>query len=513
MPTEISIDDVVGAERVLTPAALEFVADLHRRFEPARREILSRRMNRGPLGLLPETEEVRDADWQVAPAPADLVDRRVEITGPVDRKMVINALNSGAKAYMADFEDATSPTWQNLVEGQANLIDATRGTISLETDAKRYELGDDLATLLIRPRGWHLVERHMTVGGEPVSGGLFDFGLYCFHNARHLVEQGSGPYCYLPKLESHREARLWNEVFEHVQAELGIDSGTIRATVLIETLPAAFEMEEILFELRDHSGGLNAGRWDYIFSIIKTLRDDPDAVLPDRAMVGMSVPFMQAYTDRLVATCHRRGAYAIGGMAAFIPSRDEERNRVAFEAVRNDKRREARQGFDGTWVAHPGLIPIALEEFDAVLDGATAQPGAVPDVGSPDALLDITVPGGVITEEGLRLDVRVGILYLTSWLRGVGAAALFDLMEDAATAEISRSQVWQWIQHGARLTDGRVVDPELVASVIQSEMPTIRDTLGDSVDRLDDAVALFTDLAFADDLAEFLTIPAYQLID
>lgn len=503
-----------GSDRVLTPEALEFVAELHGRFESTRRDLLQRRTERDGLGLLPETQGVRDGDWQVAAAPADLRDRRVEITGPVDRKMIINALNSGAKAYMADFEDSTSPTWENLVSGQANLIDATRGTISLETEAKRYDLGDDLATLLIRPRGWHLVERHVTVEGEPVSGSLFDFGLYCFHNARHLVEHGSGPYCYLPKLESHLEARLWNDVFVHVQDALGIPQGSIRATVLIETLPAAFEMEEILYELRDHSGGLNAGRWDYIFSTIKNLQDDPDAVLPDRALVGMTVPFMRAYADRLVATCHRRGAYAIGGMAAFIPSRDEERNRIAFEAVRADKRREATQGFDGTWVAHPGLVPIALEEFDAVLAGRTAQLDRIPEVQPPEALLDVAIPGGVVTEEGLRLDVRVGILYITWWLRGVGAAALFDLMEDAATAEISRSQVWQWLHHGARLQDGRLVDADLVRSIIDSEMPAIRDALGDTgTARLDEAVELFTDLVLDDELEEFLTIPAYRLID
>ena len=514
---ELTIDGPATPNRgrVLTPDARAFVADLHRHFDGRRRELLEARRDRGELGLLPETKDVREGDWQVAPAPADLRDRRVEITGPVDRKMVINALNSGARGFMADFEDANSPTWENVVEGQANLVDAVRRTISLETGTKSYALEDETATLLVRPRGWHLVEKHAVVDGDPVSGSLFDFGLFFFHNARPLVEQGSGPYFYLPKLESHLEARLWNDVFVHAQDALGIPRGTIKATVLIETLPAAFEMEEILYELREHSGGLNAGRWDYIFSIIKTFRDDPDAILPDRSQVSMSVPFMQAYTDRLVAACHRRGAHAIGGMAAFIPSRDPERNEAAFEAVRADKRREAGQGFDGTWVAHPGLVEIAQEEFDAAFDpGAVNQLDVVPDTPGADALVDITVPGGEITEDGLRLNITVGILYLTSWLRGTGAAALFDLMEDAATAEISRSQVWQWVHHGARLDDGRVVDETLVRDLLDDEMATIRSVLGDTgEERLDDAVRIFTEVALSDDLIEFLTIPAYESID
>ncbi len=505
-----------NSHRVLTPEAIEFIADLHRHFDARRRELLARRVDRPPLGQLTETADIRLGSWTVAAAPADLVDRRVEITGPVDRKMVINALNSGAKVFMADFEDANSPTWENVVEGQANLTDAVRRTISLDAGNKQYSLDGELATLMVRPRGWHLVEKHVRIDDGPIAGALFDFGLYFFHNAEHLIDQGSGPYFYLPKLESHLEARLWNDVFEYSQTALGIPTGTVRATVLIETLPAAFEMEEILYELRDHSGGLNAGRWDYIFSVIKNLRDDPAALLPDRSQMSMTVPFMQAYTDRLVATCHRRGAHAIGGMAAFIPNRhDEGLNRRAFEAVRADKEREARQGFDGTWVAHPGLVETAQAAFDEVLaPGAVRQFDRTPEPPPVTALLDVSVPDGTITEEGLRLNIRVGILYIVLWLRGTGAAALFNLMEDAATAEISRSQVWQWVSHGARLDDGRLVDRSVVRQLIAAEIPTIESVLADSgTSRLDEAIRLFTDLALSEELADFLTLPAYELID
>ncbi len=505
-----------NSNRVLTPEAIDFLADLHHRFDGRRRELLAMRTERPPLAQLAETSDIRRAEWTVAAAPVDLVDRRVEITGPVDRKMVINALNSGAKAFMADFEDANSPTWENVVEGQANLVDAVRRTISFDVSDKHYSLGGELATLMVRPRGWHLEEKHLLIDGKPIAAALFDFGLYFFHNSRHLTDVGSGPYFYLPKLESHLEARLWNSVFDYSQTALGIPPGTVRATVLIETLPAAFVMEEILFELRDHSGGLNAGRWDYIFSVIKNRRHEPTALLPDRSQVSMTVPFMKAYTDRLVATCHRREAYAIGGMAAFIPNRhDEELNQRAFASVRADKEREAQQGFDGTWVAHPGLIEVAQAAFDQVLDpGTSHQFDRMPEPPPVTTLLDVSVPDGTITEEGLRTNIRVGILYLVSWLRGTGAAALFNLMEDAATAEISRSQVWQWVKHGARLDDGRLINRSMVNQMIEAEMSTIESVLADTgTSRIDDAVRLFTDLALSDELAEFLTLSAYNLIE
>src|SRR5438094_4250112 len=401
---------------------------------------------------------MRERDWTIEPVPADLHDRRVEITGPTDRKMVINALNSGARMFMADFEDANSPTWSNMVEGQANLVDAIERTIELETPDKTYRLNDELATLLVRPRGWHLPEKHFEVEGEPVSASLFDFGLYLFHNGRRLLDKGTGPYLYLPKLESHLEARLWNDVFTHGEATLGLPHGSIKATVLIETVLAAFEMDEILWELREHAAGLNAGRWDYMFSIIKKFRDRPEFVLPDRNSVTMTAPFMRAYTELLVKTCHRRGAHAMGGMAAFIPSRkDPELNEKALGKVREDKQREAGDGFDGTWVAHPDLVPVALEEFDRVLGG---RPNQVErqreDIQVTEAeLLDFEVPGGEITDEGLRVNVSVGVRYVDAWLQGVGAAAIDNLMEDAATAEISRAQVWSWVQAG-RFDEARV---------------------------------------------------------
>ncbi len=441
---------------ILTGDALAFVAALHREFEPTRRELLAERAARQQRldggerpAFLDATRTIREADWRVAAAPKDLLDRRVEITGPTDRKMVINALNSGARCFMADFEDSNAPTWANMVEGQVNLADAVRRTIELSTDdGREYRLGDEVATLIVRPRGWHLPERHLLVDGEAVSGSLFDFGLAFFHNAREQLERDTGPYFYLPKLENHIEARLWNAVFEHAQDWLGIDRGTIRATVLIETILAAFEMDEILYVLRDHVSGLNAGRWDYIFSVIKKFRRDPAFVLPDRAQITMTVPFMRAYTKLLVRSCHRRGAHAMGGMAAYIPSRrDPEANERALAKVAEDKVREANDGFDGTWVAHPDLVETATAEFDRVLGERDHQVERLRDdvEVSPEQLLDVRVPGGEITSEGVRANVSIGLRYLASWLSGVGAAAIDNLMEDAATAEISRSQLWQWI--------------------------------------------------------------------
>jgi malate synthase len=496
------------AANVLTPEALAFVGELHERFEPRRWELQARRAERqarldaGELpDFLPETREVREGDWRVAPVPHDLQDRRVEITGPVDRKMVINALNSGARCFMADFEDANSPTWRNCVEGQANLTDAIERTIELSAGEKTYRLNDETATLIVRPRGWHLVERHAP--GGPVSASLFDFGLYLHRNALRLLEHGTGPYLYLPKLESHLEARLWNDVFDFTEDALGLDRGTIKATVLIETILAAFEMEEILYELRDHSAGLNAGRWDYIFSVIKKFRERPEFVLPDRAQVTMTVPFMRAYTELLVKTCHRRGAHAMGGMAAFIPSRrDPEVNERALGKVREDKEREARAGFDGTWVAHPDLVPTALREFDLVLGDRPNQVGRLReevDVAAAD-LLDVAVPGGEITEDGVASNVSVGLRYLESWLRGVGAVALDNLMEDAATAEISRSQIWQWLRHGR-------VERELVVALEAAVLADVREG------RWTDAREVFDRVALADEFVEFLTVPAYDYLE
>jgi malate synthase len=490
-------------ESVLISDALALVAKLHRELRGERAALLERRRERqaelhagGRLDFLPETRSVREGAWRVAETPRDLLDRRVEITGPVDRKMVINALNSGARVFMADFEDANSPTWSNVVDGQRNVADAVRRTISLESGGKSYRLNEQTATLLVRPRGWHLPERHVLVDGEPVSASLFDFGLAFFHNARELLERGSGPYYYLPKLESHLEARLWNRAFELAQDELGVPQGSIRATVLIETILAAFEMDEILYELRDHAAGLNAGRWDYIFSLIKKF---PDQVLPDRPQVTMTVPFMRAYTELLVATCHRRGAHAMGGMAAFIPSRrDPEVNETALTKVREDKEREAGDGFDGTWVAHPDLVSVATEEFDRVLGQRPNQRDRLrEDVSvSGDQLVDLRVPGGEITEDGLRLNVSVGVRYLAAWLAGTGAAAIDNLMEDAATAEISRSQVWQWVRAGRFSADD-------VRAVVADE-------LGRLGEGYDEAAALFEEVALSEELVDFLTLPAYD---
>jgi malate synthase len=513
---------------ILTPGALAFVAGLHREFNPRREALLARRADRqaqldhGVLpDFLPETRHVRDGDWSVAPVPADLQDRRVEITGPVERKMMINALNSGARVFMADFEDANSPTWENVLTGQANLIDANSGTLSFETpDGRSYKLNDKVATLMVRPRGWHLPEKHVLVEGEPISASLLDFGLYVYHNARRLLERGTAPYFYLPKLENHLEARLWNDVFHYAEEALAIPRGTIKATVLIETILAAFEMEEILYELREHSAGLNAGRWDYLFSLIKKFRNRPEFVLPDRSQLTMTISFMRAYTELLVKTCHKRGAHAIGGMAAFIPSRrDPEINALALGKVREDKVREAGDGFDGTWVAHPDLVPVATAVFDVALGGRPNQVHRRRDEVTVTAadLLETRIWGSRITEAGLRLNVNVALQYLESWLRGVGAAAIHNLMEDAATAEISRSQIWQWIRHGARLAgDGPQVTPALVQLLAREELARIQQAVGAEAfarGRYEEARRLLEQVALEGSFPEFLTVPAYACID
>src|SRR5438034_3422673 len=504
---DLKAHDPPAAARVLTPEALEFVWRLQEEFGSRRAARLERRTRRqveldeGTLpDFLPGTAAVRADRWQVAAAPADLEDRRVEITGPVERKMMINALNSGARVFMADFEDALAPTWDNVVQGQANLQDAVRDALDYTSpDGRVYQVGERPATLMVRPRGWHLPERHVQLAGEAISASLFDFGLHFFHNARPLLERGSGPYFYLPKLESHLEARLWNDVFCFAQKTLGLPRGTIRATVLIETILAAFEMEEILYELREHSAGLNAGRWDYMFSIIKKFRDRPEFVLPDRPLVTMSAPFMRAYTELLVKTCHRRGAHAIGGMAAFIPSRrDPEGHEVALTKVREDKLREAGGGFDGTWVAHPDLVPVAMSVFDDTLGERPNQVGRRRDevaVAAED-LLNVAATPGEVTEDGIRLNVSVGIQYIASWLNGVGAAAINNLMEDAATAEISRSQIWQWVRH-QRVTRERVLELE-------------REELGKLGPGYETAAEIFAEVALADEFEDFLTLPAYE---
>ena len=509
---------VPGADEVLTPEALAFVAELHRRFDPRRRELLERRRVRQTeldAGAVPdfllETADVRAREWRVAAAPADLDDRRVEITGPAEPKMMINAFNSGARVFMADLEDALSPTWPNVVGGQAALIEAVRRRLTFESGDRSYRLNDRIATLVVRPRGWHLDEGHVLVDGRPVSASLFDFGLFLFHNGRELLERGSGPYLYLPKLESHLEARLWNEVFLAAQAALGIPRGSIRATVLIETILAAFEMDEILYELREHAAGLNAGRWDYLFSAIKKFRSRPDLALPDRAQLTMTVPFMRAYTELLVRTCHRRGAHAIGGMAAFIPSRrDPAVNEVAMARVREDKERESGDGFDGTWVAHPDLVPLATAIFDGVLGERPNQKDRLRDEVRVAAsqLLDLHVDGGRVTEAGVRVNVSVAIQYLAAWLGGNGAAAINNLMEDAATAEISRSQLWQWRTAGTRLDDGRLVTADLYRSIRDEELAALggRDGLEGQLGR---AADLLDELVLADAFPEFLTLVAY----
>ncbi len=510
-----------GDEAILTDAALAFVADLQRTFGARREALLTRRRERQARfdagekpDFLPETRAVREGDWTVAPLPADLLDRRVEITGPVDRKMVINALNSGANVFMADFEDSNAPTWRNVVEGQINLRDAVNRTIEYTAPetGKHYALNADPATLLVRPRGWHLLEKHVKIDGAPISASLFDFGLYIFHNAKALLERGTGPYFYLPKLESHLEAQLWNDVFVRAQSHLGLPLGTIKATVLIETLPAAFEMDEILFALRDHSAGLNCGRWDYIFSYIKTLREDADRVLPDRSEVGMTQPFMRAYTQRVIQTCHKRDVHAMGGMAAQIPIKsDPAANEAALAKVRADKEREVKDGHDGTWVAHPGLVAVAKDIFDAHMKGPNQIDNKRLDVKVTAA--DLVAPvKGARTIDGLRHNLRVGVQYMAAWLAGNGCVPLYHLMEDAATAEISRAQVWQWVHHRAPLDDGQTVTPALVKATLDDEVAALRKAGADRAnpEAFDHAVALFAQLTTEDTLTDFLTLPAYE---
>ncbi|MBZ9715000.1 malate synthase A [Deinococcus multiflagellatus] len=515
LPAGLTISaPLTDAQReILTPEALAFVAELHRRFEGQRRALLAgrearqARLDAGELpDFLPDTAHIRAGDWQVAPLPADLQDRRVEITGPVDRKMIINALNSGARVFMADFEDASSPTWENVVSGQVNLRDAVRRTISLEQNGKSYRLNDRTAVLLVRPRGWHLPEKHVQVDGETLYGAFFDFGLYFWHNAKELLSRGSGPYFYLPKLESHQEARLWNDVFLYAQEALGLPRGTIRATVLIETILAAFEMDEILYELREHSAGLNCGRWDYIFSYIKKLRAHPDRILPDRAKVTMAVPMMTAYSKLAIQTCHKRGAPAIGGMSAFIPVKnDEEKNRAAFEQVRTDKEREAVNGHDGTWVAHPGMVELATEVFDRLMTGPNQISSDKQRALVVTAADLLTPPDGTVTEAGVRLNVNVGVQYLAAWLRGAGAVPIHNLMEDAATAEISRAQLWQWRQHRVTLDDGRVLTEELWDALYDDEAAQLGAAF-------EDAARLFREAATRTPLVEFLTLPGYEVL-
>jgi len=501
--------------QILTPEASAFLTKLAREFEARRQQLLARRRARQQQidtgqfpDFLPETAHIRQAEWTVAPIPHDLLDRRVEITGPVDRKMIINALNSGADVFMADFEDSNSPTWQNNLEGQFNLRDAVEGTISyVSPEGKRYNLNSKVATLLVRPRGWHLVERHFEVDGAPISASLFDFGLYLFHNAQSLIRKGTGPYFYLPKLESHLEARLWNDVFCYAQDELGIPRGTIRATVLIETILAAFEMDEILYELRQHSSGLNCGRWDYIFSFIKKFRNHPAFVLPDRSTVTMEKHFLKSYVDLLIRTCHRRGIHAMGGMAAQIPIKnDPAANEKALDKVRQDKLREVQAGHDGTWVAHPGLVPVAKEIFDAHMKEAN-QIGCRREDVHVTAKDLLAVPEGEITEEGLRWNIDVGLQYLESWLRGSGCVPIYNLMEDAATAEICRAQVWQWVRHRATLSNGRPVTQEMVREAIAEQKNKLKGS------RMAEAAEIYEHMMTSPDFAEFLTLVAYDYID
>ncbi len=513
-----------GYDEILTPEAIEFIVKLQRNFNQRRKELLAKRQERqaeidgGKIpGFLPETKEIREGDWTVAPVPADIQDRRVEITGPVDRKMIINALNSGAKVFMADFEDSNSPSWTNNLDGQINLRDANLRTITFENPAngKKYALKDEVAVLFVRPRGWHLVEKGMYVDGEPMSGSIFDFGLYFFHNVKTLLANGSGPYFYLPKMESHLEARLWNDVFVMAQNELGIPQGTVKGTVLIETILASFELHEILWELREHSAGLNCGRWDYIFSYIKRFRNKPEFVVPDRDQVTMTTPFMEAYSLEVIKTCHKRGIHAMGGMAAFIPIKgDEAANEAAIGKVKADKEREAKNGHDGTWVAHPGLVQVAMDVFNEYMPTPNQIDKKREDVNITEADL-IAIPTGTITEAGLRKNINVGILYIESWLNGNGAAALYNLMEDAATAEISRTQVWQWINHGAKLTDGRTVTYELYKELLPEELDKIKEYVGEdryNGGKFELATQLFDTLVQKGDYKEFLTLGAYEYI-
>ncbi len=523
---EITGDVNPDYARILTTDAVAFAARLQRAFGPRRTELLARRVARqvrfdaGELpDFLPETRAVREGQWTCDPVPADIHDRRVEITGPVDRKMIINALNCGANVFMADFEDANTPRWDNNIQGQLNLRDAIRRRIDfVSPEGKAYRLNESTATLFVRPRGWHLPEKHVLVDGEPISGGIFDFALYFFHNAKELVARGSGPYFYLPKLESHLEARLWNDVFVMAQDDLGLPRGTIKATVLIETILAAFEMDEILYELRHHSAGLNAGRWDYIFSCIKKFRSNRDFCLADRALVTMTTHFMRSYAELLIKTCHRRNIHAMGGMAAQIPVKnDEAANDEAFAKVKADKEREATYGHDGTWVAHPGLVPVAKEAFDRLMPAANqieSKRRADVNVGAADLLR--FEPEQPITERGVRLNINVAIQYIGAWLAGQGAVPIFNLMEDAATAEISRSQVWQWMRSPkGTLDDGRKINKEMVATMVPEELGRIRELLGAGYadGRYDEAARIFTDLVNSDTFVEFLTLPAYQLID
>ncbi len=507
---------------ILTPEAVAFVVDLQRTFNERRKTLLSARQERQKRidagekpAFLEETRGIRESAWTVAPLPADIMDRRVEITGPVDRKMIINALNSGAKVFMADFEDSSTPTWNNLLDGHINLRDAIRRTITYTdpSTAKQYKLNDKTAVLFIRPRGWHLEERHVLVDGQPMSGSLFDFGLYFFHNAKELVARGSGPYFYLPKMESHLEARLWNDIFIRAQKELGVPQGTIKGTVLIETILASFEMDEILYELRDHSAGLNCGRWDYIFSFIKKFANDPHAVLPDRAQVTMTTHFMRSYSKLAIKTCHKRNVHAMGGMSAFIPIKsDPVVNENAIAQVRADKEREAGDGHDGTWVAHPGLVPVALEIFDRLMPQPNQISKQLPDY-NPTAEDLLQVPEGQITETGVKQNVAIGMGYLEAWLRGIGCVPLFNLMEDAATAEISRAQLWQWVHHKAKLTDGRIVDLALVESMIAAELSRQKSAV-DAVRyaAYEKAANLMRELVESPKFIDFLTLPAYQRV-
>jgi len=526
LPAGVEILEVVSPEmaEILTPEALSFVAGLQREFSARRAELLAARAVRQEAfeagerpDFLPETKHIREDDsWKIAPIPADLQDRRVEITGPVDRKMVINALNSGAKMFMSDFEDSNTPTWHNTIQGQINLRDAANGTISFESpEGKKYALKDEIATLLVRPRGWHLNEKHVLVDGEQISAGIFDFGLFFFHNAKVQLSRGTGPYFYLPKMESHLEARLWNDIFVKAQNDLGVPQGTIKGCVLIETILAAFEMEEILYELREHSAGLNCGRWDYIFSCIKKFRRDPDFVLADRALVTMTTHFLRSYSLLAIKTCHKRGAQAMGGMAAQIPIKnDPEANDAAIAKVRADKEREAGDGHDGTWVAHPGLVPIAMEAFDAVLGDKPNQVDRQrPDVDVTAADLLTFEPDGPITEEGLRTNINVGIQYLGAWLAGVGCVPINNLMEDAATAEISRSQVWQWIRSPkGKLEDGRDIDVDLFHTVLGEELAKVQDQFG-AAGHYEEGAKLFGEITASEDFVDFLTLPAYERID
>jgi malate synthase len=522
LPQGIGISGPIGKEfaQILSPEAMGFVAKLHRKFESRRQELLARRAQRqkefdagAKPDLLKETQSIRDSEWRVASQPKDMLDRRVEITGPTDRKMVINALNSGASTFMADFEDANCPTWHNMIDGQINLRDAVRRTITFEQNGKQYRLNDKTAVIIPRPRGWHLDEKHVTVDGKPVSGGIFDFALFFFHNAKELIKRGSGPYFYLPKMESHTEARLWNDIFVFSQSELGIPEGTVRATALIETVVAAFEMDEILYELRNHSAGLNIGRWDYIFSCIKKFRANKDFCLADRAQVTMTAPFMRAYALLLVKTCHRRGAPAMGGMAAQIPIKnDPAANEAAIEKVRQDKLREVTDGCDGTWVAHPGLVPVAKQVFDQHMPQPNQYTRQRADVNvTAKQLLDFQ-PERPITEAGLRNNISVGIQYLGAWLAGNGCVPVYNLMEDAATAEISRSQIWQWIRSPKGvLEDGRKVTAELFKKLLAEELAKVKNAGAEG--QLDEAARLFERITTDDQYVEFLTLPAYELID